>query len=97
MTQAPPYAPPSLADQPTSDLIRLASTQIYIKVGFWGVLFVIVPLAKARQDLAKHWNRPVTGIFAAAQELTRNTELWEKHVKWQLEWSKAFRSFVIIA
>ena len=28
MTQAPPYAPPNLADQPTSELIRLASTQI---------------------------------------------------------------------
>jgi hypothetical protein len=53
-------------------------------------------LNNSRTALADHWERPVTGIFVKAQELMGKTELWEKKVKWPLEWSKAFRSFVVL-
>jgi hypothetical protein len=53
-------------------------------------------LDKSRERLAEEWKRPVTGLFNKAQGLTRKTELWEEKVKWPLEWSKAFRSFVIV-
>jgi hypothetical protein len=53
-------------------------------------------LNNSRTELADHWERPVTGIFVKAQELMGKTELWEKKIKWPLEWSKAFRSFVVL-
>ena len=56
----------------------------------------VTTLSESRNRLAKEWRRPVSGTFAKAQELTRNTELWDKKIKWRLEWSKAFRSFAVV-
>jgi hypothetical protein len=53
-------------------------------------------LEVSREKLAKRWKRPLTGTFAKAQDLTARTEVWEKKIKWPLEWSKACRSFVIL-
>jgi hypothetical protein len=53
-------------------------------------------LHTSRASLAGLWQRPITGIFAKAEQVARNTEAWEKKIKWPLEWSKAFRSFAII-
>src|SRR5215467_11266195 len=54
-------------------------------------------LDSARTALADAWHRPVTGIFAKAQDLMGKTELWEKKIKWPLELSKAVRSLTILA
>lgn len=53
-------------------------------------------LDQSRNMLADQWERPVTGIFAKAQDLMNKTELWDKRIKWPLEWSKAFRSLAIL-
>jgi hypothetical protein len=53
-------------------------------------------LDQSRTALADQWERPVTGIFAKAQDLMSRTELWDKKMKWPLEWSKAFRSLAIL-
>jgi hypothetical protein len=53
-------------------------------------------LNESRKALADHWKRPVTGIFAKAQDLMSKTNLWDKKIKWPLEWSKAFRSLAIL-
>jgi hypothetical protein len=53
-------------------------------------------LDDSRTKLADHWKRPVTGIFAKAQDLMSKTELWDKKIKWPLEWSKAFPSLAIL-
>lgn len=53
-------------------------------------------LDQSRTGLADQWERPVTGIFAKAQDLMSNTEVWHGKIKWPLEWSKAFRSLAIL-
>jgi hypothetical protein len=62
----------------------------------FGRLLLFHPLNKRRTELADKWQRPVTGIFAKAEALLSGTELWEKKVKRPLEWSKAFRSLLIL-
>lgn len=59
-------------------------------------IFFFQRLDESRTGLADEWKRPVSGIFAKAQDLMSKTELWDKKVKWPLEWSKAFRSLAIL-
>ncbi len=64
--------------------------------GFLRRFLLVDWLDKQRMGLAKNLKRPETGIFAKAQQLASGTEVWEKKIKWPLEFSKAFRSLVVM-